>query len=111
DPASEVKHLRTRLGNRQRLRRQIDRGHLSAGAREIDGIGADTTTDLQDLLAAPASEFGEGGDMRLDVGLSPLAFVATVPRSDRLGRMADVAGARIPIGAYTLHRHAIKNAV
>jgi hypothetical protein len=81
------------------LFRQIDGGDPRPGPREIDGVGADAAADLEHLLSVPAIELGKSRDMRLDEVFARLHLVVVFASPDRLGGMADIARARIPVCA------------
>ena len=97
DAVFEAEDLGPLARHFQRFLGQVHRGDLGAGAREVDGIGADAAADFQHLLALPPLKIGEPWNMRLHHVLARLDFVEVLARADRLGRVPDVAGARIPV--------------
>src|SRR5262249_2184033 len=70
---------------------------LRAGAGKVDRVGADPAADLEHALPLPPIEFDERGNVRLNEVLPGLDLVEVLLRADRLIRMSDIAGARIPV--------------
>src|SRR5207302_3936148 len=64
--------------------------------------------DLEHAPAAPAFEVGEARDMRLYEVLPRLDLVEVLPATDGSGRMADVAGATIPVVPDLLDWHLVE---
>ena len=84
-------------GERDGFFREIDTGDLRAVTREIYGVGADAAADFENRFAAPALEIGEGGNVRLDAILAGFDFVKIFLGADRLRRVTDVTGTRVPV--------------
>jgi len=63
---------------------------------EVDGVCADATANLQHLLAPPALKLGKPRDMWFHEVFAGFHFIKVFPRSDRFGRMTDVAGTAVP---------------
>src|SRR5580704_7116687 len=97
DSIRESENFRALPGHLERFLRQVDRGHLRARAREIDGVGADAASDLEYLLPAPFLEFRKTGDMRFHPVLAMLDLVEIFFGPRRFGRMADVARPGVPV--------------
>src|SRR5260370_8583107 len=79
--------------------REVHHRDVGAGPGEVDRVRTDPAADLEHLLAAPALEFGELGDVWFDEVLAGFDLVEVLARSDRVGRVADVAGPPVPVGA------------
>jgi hypothetical protein len=100
DAVGHAHHLSALRRERERLAREVDRSQLRAGAREVNRVGADTAAHLEDALSVPAVEVREGRNVRLDEVLAGLDLVEVLARPDRLRRMADVAGTRVPVALH-----------
>src|SRR5262249_57152685 len=71
--------------------------NLRTGSREIDRIGSDAATNLQDFLAAPPFELRKKRNVRLDKIFAGLYLVEVLPRSNRRHGMPDIARLGVPI--------------
>ena len=91
--------VEARLAELQALIGKVDDRDVRAGAREVDRIRADAAADLQHLLAAPAYEVRELRDVRLDEIFARLDLVEVFLAAHGAGRVADVAGAAVPVRA------------
>src|ERR1700746_1191547 len=67
------------------------------GACEVNGVRADATANFQDLLVAPAIEFGETRNVIFHEVFASFDVVEVFLRAHRLRRMPDVARPSVPV--------------
>src|SRR5262249_8234690 len=86
--------------NFQRARRKIHGRNPSSLTGEINCIGPDSTSDLQNFLFPPALELGKPRNMRLNKILAFFDLIKIVTRPDLFCGVANIARSAIP---ETLH--------
>src|SRR5207245_4767600 len=95
----EPEDLEALLAQLEALLGKVDHRDVRAGPSEVDGVGADAAADLEHFLAAPELELSELRDVGLDEILASLDLIEILARADRVGRVADIAGPSVPVGA------------
>src|SRR5215211_2203924 len=97
DAVRNAHHFRALGGDGQRLAGELDGSELGARPGEVDRVGPDAATHLENALVLPAIELGERRNVWLDEVLPRLDLVEVLLRADRLRRVADVAGTGVPV--------------